>query len=189
MRSIPRVVSIGRTSERLLQETLSHLGSPRPQETNHAALRPRPDPLDPRRLDAPRARSLLPGSLAARAQVYRWLLFAATELEQPLWRITRNTSLYAEPQRQPSDVAIASNEFREMAAVLDGHLQGRSFVAGDAFSVADIVTAYTLDWANEVELLDRFPRLRAYMERMYERPQAPLRIAEAFARLSTGEPV
>ena len=32
---------------------------------------------------------LLPGSLAARGQAYRWLLFAATELEQPLWQIGR----------------------------------------------------------------------------------------------------
>jgi hypothetical protein len=51
--------------------------------------------------------------------VHRWLLFAATELEQPLWRIT----------------------------------------------------------------LDEFPSLRAYMQRMYARPKAPLRIAEAFRRI------
>src|ERR1051326_4568740 len=74
---------------------------------------------------------LLPAGLAARAQVTRWLLFAATELEQPLWRISRNTFLYPEEQRQPSDVTIASREFQEMAAVLDAHMQGRQFVVGD----------------------------------------------------------
>ena len=49
----------------------------------------------------------------------------------------------------------------------------------DLVSVADFVTAYTLDWANEVRLLDGCPKLLAYMERMYSRPQAPPRIAQA----------
>ena len=39
-------------------------------------------------------KGLLPTDLADRAQVNRWLLFAATELEQPLWRISRHTALY-----------------------------------------------------------------------------------------------
>jgi glutathione S-transferase len=43
------------------------------------------------------------------------------------------------------------------------------------------VLAYTLDWANEEELLDRLPRLQAYLKRMYERPSAPPRIAAALA--------
>ena len=56
--------------------------------------------------------------------------------------------------------------------------------AGKPCPAADFVTAYTLDWGNEVGLLDGFPELRAYLERMYARPKAALRIAEAFARLS-----
>ena len=126
---------------------------------------------------------LLPGSLAARGQAYRWLLFAATELEQPLWRITRHTNLYPEEQRLPADVAIAGREFVEMAAVLARHMEGREFVVGAHAGVVDFVTAYTLDWANEARLLGDYPGLRAYMERMYARPKAPLRIAAAFASL------
>src|SRR5215469_15176103 len=34
---------------------------------------------------------LMPTDAARRAEVNRWLLFAATELEQPLWRIARQT--------------------------------------------------------------------------------------------------
>ena len=126
---------------------------------------------------------LLPSSLAARGQVYRWLLFAATELEQPLWRIARHTNLYPEDQRLPADVAIAGREFVEMAAVLARHMEGREFIVGAHAGVVDFVTAYTLDWANEARLLGDYPVLRAYMERMYARPKAPLRIAAAFASL------
>ena len=131
---------------------------------------------------------LLPADLAARAQVNRWLLFAATELEQPLWRISRNTFLYPEEQRLPADVTIASREFKEMAAVLEAHMRGRQFVVGDRVTVADLVLAYTLDWADEQQLLDGFPQLLAYMQRMYARPKAPPRIAAAFASISSGTP-
>ena len=130
-------------------------------------------------------KGLLPTDLRQRAQVNRWLLFAATELEQPLWRIARHTVLYPEEQRLPDDVAIASREFREMAAVLEKHMQGREFVVGDGATVADFVTAYTLDWGNEDKLLGHCPQLMDYMERMYARPKAPPRIAEAFAAISS----
>ena len=130
-------------------------------------------------------KGLLPADLGQRAQVNRWLLFAATELEQPLWRISRHTALYPEEQRLPGDVIIASREFKEMAAVLEKHMQGREFVAGDSVTVADFVTAYTLDWGNEDKLLGDCPELLAYMKRMYARPSAPPRIAEAFAAISS----
>jgi glutathione S-transferase len=128
-------------------------------------------------------KGLLPANVRERAEVNRWLLFTATELEQPLWRMARHTSLYPEEQRLPADVAIARGEFKDMAAVLEKHMTGRRFVVGDRVTVADFVLAYTLDWANENHLLDELPTLRAYMERMYARPHAPLRIAEAFAKI------
>jgi len=135
-----------------------------------------------------REKRFLPTDLAGRADLDRWLLFVVTELEQPLWRITRNTQLYPEDQRQPSDVAIARREFKEMAAVLEKHMQGRDFIVGERATVADFVTGYTLDWAGMVGLLDGLPTLEAYMERMYQRPKAPLRIAAAFAQIGRNRP-
>ena len=129
-------------------------------------------------------KGFLPRDLAQRAQVYRWLLFAATELEQPLWRISRHTRLYAESERLAAEVPLARRDFEQMAAVLEQHMQGREFVASDRVTVADFVTAYTLDWANEARLLGECSRLRAYLERMYARPKAPLRIAAAFAQIA-----
>jgi glutathione S-transferase len=123
---------------------------------------------------------LIPTVPVKRAELYRWLLFATTELEQPLWRITRNANLYPENRRLPADIENAREDFKPMAAVLEDHMKGREFVVGDSVTVADFVTAYTLDWANQVGLLEGFPTLNAYMERMYQRPRAPLRIAEAF---------
>jgi glutathione S-transferase len=126
-------------------------------------------------------RGLLPADLESRAQTHRWLLFTATELEQPLWRIARHTALYPKDKRLPEEVLLARQDFQDMASVMEEHMRGRQFLVGERVTVADFVAAYTLDWANEVHLLNPWPHLRDYMERMYARPKAPPRIAEAFA--------
>jgi len=124
-------------------------------------------------------RGLLPTGLRNRAEVDRWLLFTATELEQPLWRISRHTAVYPVNDRIPGDVPLASRDFKQMAPVAEQHMQGRQFVVGDHVTVADFVLAYTLDWANELGLLADCPNLRGYIERMYSRPRAAPRIAAA----------
>ena len=124
-------------------------------------------------------KTLLPVDLDERAQAYRWTMFAVTELEQPLWRITRHTFLYPPDKRLPADIELARDDFMTMAAILDKHLEAREFIVGDRLTVADCVTAYLIDWANEFHLIDAFPRLQAYLERLYARPEAPQRIADA----------
>ena len=128
-------------------------------------------------------KGLIPADLKERAEFHKWIMFTATELEQPLWRISRNTNLYPEEKRQPTEVDRAAEDFKPMAEVLDEHLAGREFVVGDHVTAADFALAYTLDWANEATLLGDFPRLQSYMTRMYERPAAPMRITTAFARV------
>jgi glutathione S-transferase len=128
-------------------------------------------------------KGLLPTDLMDRGQVYRWVMFAMTELEQPLWRIAKHTFILPEDKRLPQDVALASEDFAAMASVLEHHMEGRQFIVGDRISAADCVTAYLMDWANEQHLMDAFPNLRSYLHRMYARSTAPQRIAEAFASI------
>ena len=71
-----------------------------------------------------------------------------------------------------------------MAAVLESHMQGRHFVVGDRVTAADFIVAYTLDWADVVQLLGECPHLRAYLERMYARPTR--RLDRAGARQHSG---
>jgi glutathione S-transferase len=66
---------------------------------------------------------------------------------------------------------------------MERRMEGREFVVGRSITVADFVMAYTLDWGEEAGLLGDCPDLRAYVERMYARPNAPMRITEAFATL------
>jgi glutathione S-transferase len=126
-------------------------------------------------------KKLVPTDRLQRAELNRWLLFTVTELEQPLWRIARHTSLYPKEERLPQDIALARRDFGSMAQVAEQHMQNRQFVVGDSVTVGDFVLAYTLDWADEAGLLDKSPTLLAYMEKMYARPKAPMRISKAFA--------
>ncbi len=129
-------------------------------------------------------KELLPVDIKQRSQVYRWLLFTATELEQPLWRIARHTSLYPKHLRLTAEVSLARQDFTDMVAVMEEYMQERQFIVGNTATVADFICAYTLDWANEVQLLDNCPQLLQYMERMYARPNAPLRISAAIASIN-----
>jgi glutathione S-transferase len=130
-----------------------------------------------------REKDLIPNDPRERATLNQWLLFTATELEQPLWRIARHTNLYPKDKRLPAEIELARNDFTAMAKVLNEHMDGRTFVLGNRVSVVDFVLAYTLDWAQLVKLLGGLPRLEAYVERMYARPCAPMHIAEAFASI------
>jgi glutathione S-transferase len=91
--------------------------------------------------------------------------------------------VYPEDKRLPEDIALAREEFVAMAAILDRHMDGREFIVGDNITIADCNTAYVLDWGDENGLIDGCPNLKAYLERMYARPKAPQRIAEALASL------
>ncbi|MFC4313532.1 glutathione S-transferase family protein [Steroidobacter flavus] len=129
-------------------------------------------------------KGLLPTDLKLRTQLNRWMLFVVTELEQPLWRIAKNSFLYPEEKRQATDIELAKEDFRAMAQVLEKHMRGREYLVGDRVSIGDFVTAYTLDWGNEIGLLDQCPTLLAYMKRMYDRPKAAMRIKDAMASLN-----
>lgn len=128
---------------------------------------------------------LIPSVPAQRAEMYRWLFFTVTEIEQPLWRIARHTFIYPEQERLPADVELATRECKAMLGIVERHLQGRDVFVGDRLSVADFNAAYVLDWAHAAGMLDESPRLREWRRSMYARPTAPPTIAESFAAATT----
>ena len=126
---------------------------------------------------------LIPDTAEDRARMHHWLFFLMTEIEAPLWRIALHSFLYAPEEKSDAEIALAKRDGRRMIAVLDQHMQGRDFIVGEQVTVADFNAAFTLDWANEEELLDEAPVLRAYLEAMYARARAPVTIAAAMAEL------
>jgi glutathione S-transferase len=131
-------------------------------------------------------KGLLPTDLRERGEAYRWLMFAATDLEQPLWRIARNEFVYPPEQRVAADVPNAKREAKEAAVIIDAHLRDRTFMLGERISVVDFVMAYTLDWAENAGCLEGCTSATAYVQRMYARPRAPARISEALKQAGLG---
>ena len=105
-----------------------------------------------------------------RARYNQWCFFVLTELEQPLWTISKHTMALPEALRVPAVLDTARKEFEVAAELLDRGLGEREFLVGDHFSMADILAAHTLSWARGAGLPLGSERLQAYQKRMTARP-------------------
>ena len=107
-----------------------------------------------------------------RAIYDQWVSFAVTELEQPLWRIARNTFVYPEAERNPVDIERAKKDFHVTASTFESLVTEN--LVGDRFTVADIMVTYALRWASLIGLLgDAYPKLVAYMQHHMAGPAFP----------------
>jgi len=114
-----------------------------------------------------------PPGTTQRALHDQWLLFCATELDQPLWQIRRHTALYPTERRSREEVALSRTNFQRAAAVLNDVAKDRIYLAGKDFNVVDIVVTQTLLWASEYGLLADFPDLETYLRRHKARDSCP----------------
>lgn len=104
----------------------------------------------------------------------QWVSFAISELEQPLWRITRHSFAYPEAKRSVADIELAREDFHRTASTFEPLV--KEHMVGDRFSVADIMVVYALQWANLFQLMGEHPGLVAYMERHAARPAFPTQL-------------
>ncbi len=117
---------------------------------------------------AKKAGKLIPRDFAGEAQVVRWCFAAMNSVELPLlslmvmdWMKTEDGSKYRE-----FTVGWAKRHLGN----LDRWLDGREFIATDAFTVADILMAHTLDEIKDKSLIEPYPRVASYRERCFARP-------------------
>jgi glutathione S-transferase len=122
----------------------------------------------------PDAELAAPLGSSERALVYQWVLFAMTELEGPLFR-------WLGELRDGVTESPAQQRFSAAAAALEAALDGREWVLGDRFTVADVLCASILSGAHSRGLLEPWPGLQAYVERGEARP-AYARAAAIFDR-------
>ena len=110
-----------------------------------------------------------PGTREA-ALCQQWIFWVVAELEQPLWTMGKHRFALPPKQRLPQMLEIAAYEWLSPAAVLADHLDGREFMIGESFSVADIMVAHTLNWARSFEVPLGSDVVEAYLDRMIARP-------------------
>ncbi|MCY4657286.1 MAG: glutathione S-transferase family protein [Gammaproteobacteria bacterium] len=114
----------------------------------------------------------------ARALHDQWTLFVLTEIEPYLWSTELNTDkngfLLPNEEQVPA-IADQNRKFAQRAAVaLDAHLQNQEYLVENRFTVTDIITGYTVGWLEEVGLLESFPSLTAYLNRLSSRQHCTL---------------
>lgn len=110
------------------------------------------------------------GDPPLRAIYDKWCCFVLSELEQPLWTLSKHTFALPRERRVRAVLDTARWEFARAAAVLSEGLGSRAYVAGERFTMADILVAHTLAWATAVKLPPQQPNLDDYARRMLERP-------------------
>ncbi|MCG8269955.1 glutathione S-transferase family protein [Aquamicrobium sp. NLF2-7] len=88
--------------------------------------------------------------------------------------------LRAPSERDPKGVEDAKSMLEKAYGWLDGHMVGREWAAGDGFSLADCAAAPALfyaDWSHPIP--DQFANVRAYRQRLNDRPSFARAINEA----------
>ena len=111
--------------------------------------------------------TLMPRDLAGEAQVLRWSVAALNTIEVPVltaWFVDMNDGKGTRP-------SAALHKWAKMRLEqLDGWLAGRSFVATDDFTVADILMTHVLGGGTDESLVKPYPNVAAYQKRCTHRP-------------------
>lgn len=111
-------------------------------------------------------------------QVRLWDRFFDLYVHEAMGRIV-NDRLRPDTARDPLAVTEATARLDLAYAVAEAQLDGRSFAASDAFTLADCAAFPALFYAGVIHPFDRHPRLTAYLARLRQRPSVMRVLDEA----------
>ncbi len=104
----------------------------------------------------------------ARRNYLQWSFYVPGTLEPPAFQILLHTAILPPAQRVP-DIVPWADEYHQVALrTVDACLRERDHIAGEQFTVADILLGSTLLWLPD--RLEDFPALGAYTRRLQQRP-------------------
>lgn len=107
-----------------------------------------------------------------RADYYRWLFFAAGPLEAA---VSNRALGFQVPEDRR--VMIGYGSYAEVIETLENALTGRSYIAGNSFTAADVYVGSHLMWGMQFGSIDKRPAFEAYVRHLHDRP-AHLRATE-----------
>jgi glutathione S-transferase len=113
---------------------------------------------------------LLPRDETARADVVRWQFWDASHFSPKVASVVFEKlikPMFGMGEPDAKKVADGLAAFRRFGAVLDKRLDGRTYVVGDALTLADLALAATLAFAKQAELpLAELPHVDAWLSRI-----------------------
>lgn len=121
---------------------------------------------------------LAPKDLVEDAHAQQWALWAMTETEKPLLRALFHSLGVMGHPKDPAVVAECLKELERPFKVIDAHLDGREWLVGERFTVADLNVASVFSWGKTARLdLSAYPNLKRWLDACLGRP-AFLRVRE-----------
>jgi glutathione S-transferase len=134
---------------------------------------------------AKKAGKLIPADAAGEAQVLRWSFAAMNTIELPLLTLLLMDFVTKKDEAQTyRDFTL--NWARRHLGNLDRWLDGREFIATEAFTVADILMAHALDEIKDASLLEPYGRVASYRARCFARPAWQRALENYCARVDEG---
>ena len=113
----------------------------------------------------------LPASLEDQALCHQWSFWGMTEVEKPLLTILIDQFMTAPDKRKPEAVAEAQKALPKPFSVLNGALQGRDYLLGSTFTVADLNLASIMSWSKPIKYdFGPYPNVAAWLDRCLSRP-------------------
>ena len=113
----------------------------------------------------------LPADVRGRSTVLEWLFWQMGGLG-PMAGQNHHFNMYA-PEKLPYAIDRYVRETNRLYGVLDRRLRGRDFLAGEAYSIADMAAyPWIVPWERQQQKLDDFPDLKRWFQAIAERPAA-----------------
>jgi GST-like protein len=111
----------------------------------------------------------IPADLRGRADVLQWLFWQMGGLG-PMAGQNHHFSQYA-PEKLPYAISRYVNETNRLYGVLDTRLADRPFVAGEAYSIADMASyPWIVPYERQGQKLEDFPNLKRWFQTIRDRP-------------------
>ena len=96
--------------------------------------------------------------------------FAVDEVEGALWTVGKHSFVLPEERRSADAKATARWEFDRAMEELARRLADRAFIAGDDFTVPDLLLGHCASWAESAKMTMPGGAAGAYFERLRARP-------------------
>lgn len=118
------------------------------------------------------AKSLYPAPGPKRGEAMKWIVWTNVTLGEAVGRWARNTMEWVPAeQRNAKAGETARADMDEKLAILDGALEGKSYLCGNDYTLADTHTNSFVDWLRHMKVdLAKFKNVVAWGERCSSRP-------------------
>lgn len=103
------------------------------------------------------------------AEYFQWCFYCFGSLEPALIGLLVHTRYLPEERRSAFAAEMHQEQLNKVLDHLESHMNGRDFLLGERFSVADILVGGTLRWGQDRVPADRYPNLVAYIGRLAAR--------------------